>query len=510
MEFDQHTLEAIFATFIIEPKCLARVAALLLYDEYNFGLHYFRQDTIQRQENLFKYASFTELHETIFDIQKLLRNEILAMHIFYHGSVHYNGVIMKDFLDWSNTKQFFVNRELCHAVLEYALAGQLNRTNRLTSLAIIKRYMTYAAERDLEWLSQMLADQMCPEMLTVLLVGDKRDPTHWLHKNFLSEDENDNVLLLRILTLSIAVANIQNYTRTVESLIPTTIKERLRIEKLYIDNLNVELFYQLSSKSDILDSPAYWETLTSVLFHSSSIFKRDEWILVSKEAIKSGNLSLMLAKRLLEKLLEIDPGSADLLAQLPSVYHPIATWPLDDKRSQWLRSGVLTVPRKKHIKLSIDAGLYFMNFFAEGYARKRFPLGVQLSWCSEAKATIVQSEAFIETSTQILSKRSFNLEVLDLTIVFTSWLYLIEEHRKMDLSTLFPDDDVDDNWKLFSHRIGNQDLETAILVMGRLNTLKITNLFRPIDIRSLIDSSWHGQSPDPSQKESQSPTNKIE
>ena len=132
-------LDDLFIGFKITRDNLILVREMLLYEEYDYGQHYYKRETEQRQLELLQYFDDPNLHETIFAFPKLLTNDKLAEVVFADEKRYYGNFFASDdywgeaFLDHCHPD----DKKAYGSFVSYAIRKQLGQMTSLSWLEIV-------------------------------------------------------------------------------------------------------------------------------------------------------------------------------------------------------------------------------------------------------------------------------------------------------------------------------------------------------------------------------------
>ena len=530
---DLDTISAILLLFNTKDyQTVSTAVSLLRYNGYNFRFHY---DFEEYTDRLLPLVEFVELHDVLFSSYKLLVNPRLAAKIFIKGRP-YGGDLLQ--LPGRRHEEdvilSFDNLRLHRALFEYVV----EQLESMETLQWLHDYLQKASYREAMWLFIKILgtkEVMLPQILSVFKRCYPSDP-NFLNRFFGSRGETATILTLRIMT-ALVTGRERYFTSNLinDSIIDRAI-ERLsgykcvKSQKIIFLAQNLFRTTQIALDSEflaLLDSlertalenlnlqRSVWAVHGSIVIASYMIYGLSNEARLEKTVTvlqHANHLPPLIKMDLIRKAMSIIKRSentsiyellVNVFVGLTAADVPQNMRPLGERIEMWIHRGpLLAVARDSSI--SDTDGI--LTVIDEAIECATLPLNMHLQipiLDYRGQFIINIGDAIIHEAHQILNSGELyyfpeecfqcTQEAKDLmSVIITSFCYLLAEGRKLDLSFLIPDHI--ENWSQFAHNIGDnccdgvaEDISSFIFEMIRI--FRLSDFFFPREVRTLIDSS---------------------
>ncbi|PJF19462.1 hypothetical protein PSACC_00743 [Paramicrosporidium saccamoebae] len=475
----QHGLsvsEAILWNFSLELENVLKVVALLDYSEFAFyGIYNTRAESLSRIDGLLALDTEESVHSRLFSYPKLLQNPTMAAAFFTTQRLLNVNLMTRSgplFTDYRDNQKMWEN-------IWKRAAGQLTRITSPRPFESWKR----ADKVSLDWLfALLLPNNLTPELLELYIRSDCYD----LIASYMDKDGQDWMVrnLYVLLTLE---KSYSDATGRLTKGHPKTFSIQCRLFRLARKTLqynNGETFWE--DKAALLQDMA--SERTDVTFWSvfGLLLRRTPVKYVGKLDFFITNTRNIQSPYAIKQTLEAFSEFVNVAQNpwgLDSIYLPLGARPLEERRSEWIKLGPLSMIRKSHCSWTDEAAE-----FSKALSAKFFPLNLTLYVIDEKDERSERhiSEILIGHASLRLRANPFTLPYLEqhVELIVAAIPYLILLRRKLDFEFFF---EKDSEWVDFFERVGPKIPELDLL--GKFLKWRLMPFFTLGELRQLIDTN---------------------
>jgi hypothetical protein len=485
-------LDILLSTYKIEEQNLLTLAALLGYPRYPFDQHYEQAETEERQQSLCGFVEMTALHPTIFSVNKLLWNEIVARAIFISNRIYSANLFKYTRFDDQQAGFYFRDALLQDSFLRYTFA-QLPDMESLEWLGdLLQNVDIHTAQT----LLHRLVPHMTVQMFRVFLKHFPKSRHDLLLTIYNASGTNGEARVNAILTLLAAPLHRN-----------TDLRQRILQRLFHLKILDpqepsegVFIYDRITEELENLNESVgtyrpYWAVFG---YHVLSARPVDveglRWI-IDKAIPKycAPFTSKFLLKHFTGKVLP-----TFLIAQLehiPTCHLPIEIRPFADRLEYWFRNG----PLKNFSRPQQPASITMVRDIART-ARYRNELlinwrlaepfidyrGILIENVADAVIHLAISPSWTRRFTTRLQYKAQSME--HTAIIMASWPYLLALNRKLDVQRFFPTNIDNLTWTQFRKHTHTTMNLLAGVINDSLRIFNFTRLFTPLELFTMLNA----------------------
>lgn len=503
----------VFTTFTPSFTNVWNIHRLLSYPRYNFSEHYFMYTEISKsqQADLFQFFHLEELHNTIFRFSLVACANKWLNAIFPVDETlevkPYKGVILQEahrFLPITSFGRFqgCMWRALSHTII--------NNVLRAESWSLVTDYMDkYSDSEDL--LESLTVNQrLIPEILQYGLENNDFMVNYLERVYFYNDAKYKDEMHWRVLIFNIVVRKSRKKVKDIrddllernqnpgaykllkkaESYDGLALLESARTSSEALKTMAWSTVAYYLAQMDVLlpqSDPASQFTLIDQVLEGHA----DIWKHVAPASIVPvvGKYHALCSNHQIEMVRERCMG---ILARIPDKYKPAMLKSFSERLKVWYQTGPLNPSEMEHtIRRSIKSYEVLLGEIQPP------TLDMNLAdFFRQKLAELYQISAFPH---KYLAQGSYQLFMNTRIYLYTSiWALLMAFSMTMDMGFLFPsqDENPDPSWddvKLHWQEMG-RTLSGPAFVLKREYAQEYI-LFRPNELRSLIDESYKGVKP---------------